>query len=356
MDLLLIGLSTPLFFWWFSESHYDFHMYYEDEEVMNALPMCEIGVPTNPDLPVCQDSATEITNHEYFQLINHSIPLSMSVSSPNSVTPRTLVEDDKNFCVDPSSAVLRSGVHYGDASETLEEWKTPVTITGSHKCQLKFFEPMFSWKWVSGCVPDTQTSWPVYEVQNIKYTKKGIESLPDAWKIEVSEACKAQSCFPGQMDPPTSDVCHIKITVEGDKCPEEGCNLLTECGSIEDCSTGSTYVSPWTGGALLTETGTGVPPPTIDIPRNVTGSTPAANGTSPSLVDVARDNVGGSAGAPARDGPSTDVSRTGGASGAPRREGPFRRLVGDSSDSTSVTAFLYYSSLTVALVSTTFLF
>ena len=228
-----------------AESHYDFHMYYEDESVMNAMPMCDIGVPTNPDLPVCQDSATSGPNHDYFRLINHSIPLSLSASSSNG----TLEKAEMDFCVDPSSAILRSGIHYGDASETLQEWKTPVTIVGSHDCQLKFFEPMFSWKWASGCVPEEQTSWPVFEVANIQYTKKGIESLPDSWRIEVSEACKATSCSPGRMEPPSSDVCHIKLTTEGDKCPESGCTLLRECGTINDCSTGKTYVSPRNGAA-----------------------------------------------------------------------------------------------------------
>jgi hypothetical protein len=225
-----------------AESHYDFHMYYEDEAVMNALPLCDIGVPTNPDLPVCRDTANQ-DNHDYFRLINHSIPLSLKQSSPEGV----IVETDKNFCVDPSSAVVRSGIHYGDASETLDEWKTPVTIIGSHDCQLKFFEPMFSWKWVSGCVNSAQTSWPVFEVQDIQYTKKGIESLPDSWKVEVNEACRAANCFPGAMDPPSAEVCHIKLTAQGTKCPEGGCTLLRECGDILDCSTGTTYVSPWQG-------------------------------------------------------------------------------------------------------------
>merc|ERR1719453_2830134 len=101
---------------------------------------------------------------------------------------------------------------------------------GSHDCELKFFEPMFSWKWVSGCVSSSQTSWPVYEVKNISYTKKGIESLPDSWKIEVSESCRATSCYPGSMDPPASNTCHIKLTMEGQKCPEGGCSVLRECG------------------------------------------------------------------------------------------------------------------------------
>lgn len=226
-----------------AESHYDFHMYYEREEDMNALPLCSIGVPSNPDLPVCQDSATLEENHDYFRLVNHSIPLTLKQSSPEG----GIVDSRKEFCVDATSAVLRSGVHYGDASETLEEWKTPVTIVGSHDCELKFFEPMFSWKWVSGCVNEFQTSWPVFEVQDIQYNQKGIESLPDSWKVEVSEACRATNCFPGEMDPPSSSICHIKLTAQGNKCPESGCTLLRECGNIADCSTGQPYVSPWEG-------------------------------------------------------------------------------------------------------------
>ena len=132
-----------------AESHYDFHLYYESEADMNSLPLCDIGVSSNPDLPVCRDSATNEVNHEYFKLMNHSIPLRMSTSAP-AVSGRELQEVvEKDFCVDATSAVLRSGVHYGDASETKDEWKTPVTIVGSHDCKLTFFEPMFSWKWMS---------------------------------------------------------------------------------------------------------------------------------------------------------------------------------------------------------------
>ena len=167
---------------------------------------------------------------------------------------------EKDFCVDPTSAVLRSGVHYGDASETKDEWKTPVTIVGSHDCSLTFFEPMFSWKWLSGCVPESQTSWPIYEVNGIEYknNKKGIESLPDSWSIEVGEECRAVSCrFAGEIQPPTSDICHIKLTARGTKCPEGGCTLTRECsagtGNIKDCSTDLPYNSPWEGGELIVE-------------------------------------------------------------------------------------------------------
>lgn len=272
-----------------AESHYDFHLYYEDESVMNALPMCDIGVATNPDLPVCRDSATVAANHDYFRLINHSIPLSMSTSSGDG-DPLVEEEAEMGFCVDPTSAVLRSGIHYGDTRETLQEWKTPVTIVGSHNCELKFFEPMFSWKWVSGCVDASsqETSWPVFQVANIQYTKKGIESLPDLWKIEVSEACRATSCFPGEMDPPESNVCHVKLTVQGDACPETGCTLLRECGTIKDCSTGRMYESPWNdddqamedssnNGSTTTTTAT---PTTTPGTANGGSTAPTGNGDS----------------------------------------------------------------------------
>ena len=56
---------------------------------------------------------------------------------------------DFDYCVDQTSAILQSGVHYGDTRETLDEWDSPVTIIGSHDCELLFFEPMISWRWIS---------------------------------------------------------------------------------------------------------------------------------------------------------------------------------------------------------------
>lgn len=215
-----------------AESHYDFHMYYAEEAEMNALPMCDIGTETNPDLPVCLDSPTVAANADYFKLINNSIPLSMNTSDTDGIV-------DVEFCVDATSAILRSGIHYGDVTETNEEWRVPVTIIGSHDCTLKFFEPMFSWKWASDCVDDSP--WPVFEVRDIAYTRKGIESLPDGWTVEVSDGCQASSCNPTDMDAPLADSCHIKMTVEGTRCPEEGCTVLQECGSMTDCATRQPY-------------------------------------------------------------------------------------------------------------------
>eukprot|EP00808_Paulinella_micropora_P008032 g47261.t1 len=254
-----------------AESHYDFHLYYDTEAEMSALPMCDIGTPTNPDLPVCPDSATIMVNHDYFRLINHSIPTSYRASSSSG----GFIQKQPNFCVDASSAILRSGVHYGDTNETLTEWKTPVTIVGSHDCELKFFEPMFSWKWVSGCVTSPATSpWPRYEVKDIQYTRKGIESLPDGWSVEVSEGCRARNCFPTMMVPPEGNECQIKLTVEGERCPAGGCSRLQECGTMKDCKTGSTYVSPAATGPSTTTT----TPPTTTNPASTTA--PGASTTT----------------------------------------------------------------------------
>ena len=99
---------------------------------------------------------------------------------------------------------------------------------------------MFSWKWASGCV--SGAPWPAFEVKDIAYSRKGIESLPDNWKIEVSTGCQAAACHPTQMDTPLEALCHIKLSVEGDKCPEAGCSIARECGNMKDCATGLPYV------------------------------------------------------------------------------------------------------------------
>ena len=100
---------------------------------------------------------------------------------------------------------------------------------------------MFSWKWASNCVDDEDTAWPLFEVNQIEYIRKGIESLPDSWTVEVSEGCQASACHPTSMDLPTEGACHIKLTVQGSKCPTDGCTLLTQCGSVKDCATGELY-------------------------------------------------------------------------------------------------------------------
>jgi hypothetical protein len=209
------------------ESHYDIHLYYVGEQTLNSWPACDIGTSRNPNLPVCEDTANPI-NGAYYQTINKNMPVSATISADR--TASTTTHKDFNFCLDPSSAILRSGVHYGDKSETLDEWKTPVSIVGSHDCQLIFFEPMVSWKWMAGVIPNT--AWPYFKVENITYNNKQFEALPNSWSINVSESC-------GYQNGP----CHVQLTVEGTKCPEGGCNRQRECGDVISCNTGQTYVN-----------------------------------------------------------------------------------------------------------------
>jgi len=210
------------------ESHYDIHLYYAPEADMNALKVCDIGTKANPHLPVCTDSKNPI-NHAYFKLINQNMPTKANITL-DSRSLSTKTEKTFDFCVDPSSAILRSGVHYGDKSETLDEWKTPVTIIGSHDCQLKFFEPMVSWKWISGEAPGN--TWPTFQVSDIQYNNKTYDALPHHWGINVSEGCKNA----------TLGACHIDVTVEGTKCPPGGCILTRECGSMKNCKTGKDFL------------------------------------------------------------------------------------------------------------------
>ena len=121
-----------------------------------------------------------------------------------------------------------------DQSETNDEWKTPVTIVGSHDCRLLFFEPMISWKWISGGL-QAQSHYPTYEVSDLQYNKKTFEALPHSWSVSVSPGCQ-----PGDATP-----CKITITVEGPQCPSGGCNKEMPAEPVEipiNCmSTSNTY-------------------------------------------------------------------------------------------------------------------
>jgi hypothetical protein len=225
------------------ESHYDFHLYYVPEAELAAMNMCHIGTTANPNLPVCTDAYDEPDNAPYFNLIKDNMPVSAKIGDIGSSTK---VDKTLDFCVDTSSAILRSGVHYGDQSETNDEWKTPVTIVGSHDCRLLFFEPMISWKWISGGL-QAQSHYPTYEVSDLQYNKKTFEALPHSWSVSVSPGCQ-----PGDATP-----CKITITVEGPQCPSGGCTVKRECGSIRDCATNNAYVYPHS-----TPTPTPTPSPT----------------------------------------------------------------------------------------------
>lgn len=228
-----------------AESHYDIHFYYVTEDTLASMPMCDIGTTENPKLPVCPDKAFS-ENHDYFKLVKSNLPKQYERSSDNS---GNFVNNNVDFCVDPSSAILRSGVHYGDRSETLQEWKAPVTIVGSHDCKLLFFEPMVSWKWISKNIFN-QPVWPKFEVKNIQYNQKTYTPLPDGWTVEVSPGCQTTDVFATQ----TSGTCTIKVTVIGEKCPAGGCPALQrECdnfSTIKDCTTNAIYKSSFDSSKL----------------------------------------------------------------------------------------------------------
>jgi len=219
-----------------AESHYDVHFYYVEESTVNGLPMCDIGSEHNPNLPVCRDSETNPANADYFRTISDAMPTSMEFYKR---TTDSWIPKNVDFCVDPSSAILRSGVHYGDRSETLREWKTPVTIIGSHDCKLMFFEPMISWNWISGNSRyDPYKSWPKFEVRNIEYSAKEYKPLPTGWSIEASEGCNTHNVFSKSTD----GACHITLTVDGVKCGGDSCaEPVRKCGQIKDCNTQQTF-------------------------------------------------------------------------------------------------------------------
>eukprot|EP00746_Dinoflagellata_sp_MGD_P070128 gnl/MRDRNA2_/MRDRNA2_28694_c0_seq2.p1 gnl/MRDRNA2_/MRDRNA2_28694_c0~~gnl/MRDRNA2_/MRDRNA2_28694_c0_seq2.p1 ORF type:complete len:484 (-),score=69.03 gnl/MRDRNA2_/MRDRNA2_28694_c0_seq2:235-1686(-) len=213
-----------------AESHYDIHLYYVKKEKLQQMRACEIGVEENPRLPVCQDSKYNEANHEYFRLMKNDIPV-QSLMINGELEPM-------NFCVDPSSAIMQSGIHYGDVRETNNEWRRPVTTMGSHDCQLMFFEPMVSWNWIANRFANgTAFGWPLVEVTDIKYNKKTFEALPNRWSVEVRGGCRL----------PVPRDCHITLIVEGSPCPAAGCTVKRECGTdVIDCTTGAVYQSPTT--------------------------------------------------------------------------------------------------------------
>lgn len=245
-----------------AESHYDFHLYYKTpEELVERMPMCEIGSESNPNLPICRDSANPI-NHAYFNLLSRdgNIPKRAKVSTSynefNLQDPYSMQEREFNYCVDKTSAILQSGVHYGDSSDTLEEWKTPVTIIGSHDCELLFFEPMISWRWISnkyGYMP----SWPGFKTEDLEYHNKTFQPLPTSWTIEVSHGCRDanKDDLPDNKGADnTYEDCIIKLVVEGEVCegaacvtsPEPGCQYRAVEDEINECVSKKPYDSPFT--------------------------------------------------------------------------------------------------------------
>jgi len=221
---------------------------------MNPSPTCKLTDLGNTWMDQVYTSAelNDDENAKFFRLMKGNLPVSYS-SGGNSVT-------NLNFCVDQSSAMPESGVHYGDKADTLTEWKKPVTIIGSHDCKLTFFEPMISWKWIRGGIYGS--TWPAWQSGEITYDEKNFQPLPTSWSVEVSPTCKTVSG--GQN-------CHIKIVVNGKRCSgSNGCgDPPRECGSQRDCSSNKlvgilpTVDPPSTTVASTTKAPTTLPPTTV---------------------------------------------------------------------------------------------
>jgi hypothetical protein len=214
------------------ESHYDFHLYYKTQDEVNSEDMrCDKTVPLHEQI-MCMDDdnyacaeqsgpSARCPNHQYFKLMKDN-------------QPQTIGGAAVDYCVDPTSAIPASGIHYGDKTETTSEWKKPVTIMGSHDCELTFFEPMVSWRWIQQRGRQTgQGSWPNFDSGNIVYNRKGFEGLPVRWQVKVggsgqTELLNGQSmgdCSYNSGGGISPSNCHVKIVVYGKKCSDDnGCS------------------------------------------------------------------------------------------------------------------------------------
>jgi len=265
-----------------AESHYDIHLYYVTPQDQSSMT-CDLDPPQGKSrtaLPQCRDSATSSRNHDYFKLIKNNLPDRARITdqtAPNiyannqdhSAGQQTpLKQHDFDFCVDPSSGIMGSGMHFGDKSETLNEWRSPVTIIGSHDCKMSFFEPMVSWNWITNAKSADQ-SWPVFETRDLVYTQKTFTALPTSWSIRVSEGCR--TCSQGSSVAACN--CHLKLVLRGERCDIPGANCQVkkeciECGdtNTKDCLTGMPYRSPWQGQEECTPRATPPVPAPVPVP------------------------------------------------------------------------------------------
>lgn len=285
------------------ESHYDFHLYYFDEATIKA----EAGCDATPGKPghyiICDDNTAR--NHKMFQLMSADMPISRTSSARSPMpSPHSAPGAKKTlqYCVDPTSGVPESGIHYGDKSETLTEWKEPVSIMGSHDCRLTFFEPMISWKWITNEVWGGK-GWPSWHSGEIAYNTKAFKALPTSWKVDVSPGCQGGD---------SSKECRITVTVRGEKCPVGGCSPpARNCGSQPDCLTGQPYQSPFT---LLPQV---LPQAQVNTTNESDGSRPAdcggnLGGASHCFTTDGRTILTGTGNAPASSNTTTGRARASG--------------------------------------------
>jgi hypothetical protein len=207
------------------ESHYDLHFYYADQSELDGMT-CDIGahMPSHTaGQVICHDES--VLNHEFFKLMADNIPVKADGQGTEAAR-------NFDFCVDPTSAIPKSGIHFGDRSDTLEEWKRPVTILGGYACKLTFFEPMISWKWITRYGNSMKSRpWPSFDSGDLEYNEKTFKPLPKRWKVQVSDAC--EGTFTGALG---NSTCNVTVTLYGEKCGSEGCpERHARCGRAKNC-------------------------------------------------------------------------------------------------------------------------
>lgn len=265
------------------ESHYDFHLYYKKQSELESDDMrCDKSKPIHEQIMCLDDDGPQSacdtslsgascgTNHKYFKLMRDHLPVTVDGKSVD-------------YCMDPTSAIPASGVHYGDKSETLKEWVRPVTITGSHDCELTFFEPMVSWKWITNSAGAGSASeqWPNWKSGEIVYNQRTLDAIPTRWQVKVSDACAEGA----------AGTCHIQIIVYGKKCdPLTGCagkgarncaGATASEGGVKNCLDGKVYY-----------TSSGVLPVGGNSENSAAATTIQTGGSHQQLVDQL--NSGGS--------------------------------------------------------------
>jgi hypothetical protein len=231
-----------------AESHYDFHMYYVKQDDLTGMQCGDKPAlkPTCPDTydslaNKSNDSASQAqigANEPFYRLMKNNMIKSATRYEVDGTTGQKTQTSKQNFdfCVDPTSAMPASGIHYGDVQETLEEWKEPVTILGSYDCKLTFFEAMFSYRWVRGYTKQKfpEIQYPKWESGELEYENKDYDPLPFSWSVEADPNCDKDedAAF-------NNNECVVTLKIRGKKCSGGSCPALPRnCGQQKACKSG----------------------------------------------------------------------------------------------------------------------
>jgi len=258
-----------------AESHWDFHLYYVPQTFLPNMS-CANAAPT------CPDVSTSSGNVKFFSLMKGNMPATTTHTKVDSALKSAGSKQNFNFCVDVTSGMPQSGIHYGDKADTLGEWKHPVTIMGSHDCKLTFFEPMISWRWVTGQVAADQTDWPVWESGNLTYDEKRFQPLPTWWRTSVTADNCRNAKLGESVITDNAKKCRITVTIRGKRCPDTGCAPIErKCSQWPECVSQKVMghmdptSAPTAGPPTAAPTAVPTAAPTA-APTNATKATPTA--------------------------------------------------------------------------------